>query len=140
MEDEPARPTGSARYEKLSPQQRQMFIIDVLVPEAIAQICILAYELSEEHSDEQAIYDAAMKSLDSLTTEDPVVKWQMVADAVYSARRLQRRTQGLKEEHESEYEKMQREHKEFNEKVERGDIILSGASGAVRARKRTSYR
>lgn len=81
-----------------------------------------------------------MKKLNSLTTEDPVVKWQMVANAIYSARRHQRRIQGLKEEHESEHKKLQREHQEFNEKVERGEITISGAGDSVRVRKRTSYR
>ncbi|WVQ75537.1 hypothetical protein IAR50_005164 [Cryptococcus sp. DSM 104548] len=40
---EPPRPTGSQRYEALSPSDRDLFIQLVLLPEAIVEICIRSH-------------------------------------------------------------------------------------------------
>jgi hypothetical protein len=100
----------------------------------------LSYDLAQENPDEQDAYDVALAKLKSLTTEDPVTKWQIVADAVFRARRHQRRALGLPDENESEHEKSLRVQKEFDEAIERGEITISGAGDAVRLRKRTTYR
>ncbi|ORY33153.1 hypothetical protein BCR39DRAFT_521486 [Naematelia encephala] len=105
-DDEPARPVGSERYESLSITERRNFVTDVLLPEAIIQICILSFDHPASDSPQQ-LYGQARKRLGELAMEDDVSGWNMRLVEIYEARSRMRKRKGLPREDLTSFEKRQ---------------------------------
>lgn len=89
---EPPRPVGSVQYERLSDTERRFFVIDVLVPEAIIQICLRSFDMEGE---EQKMYDAAREKLRELAAVNERMQWDILADDLTKAREKKREESGL---------------------------------------------
>ena len=101
-EEEIPRPTGSEAYEELSTTRRREYIMDVLVPEAVVQMCILCEDLG--NLAEQEAYDEAIVILKEQAAEDEKTLWEVRATELSMARSRARAERGLPPEHYSQAE------------------------------------
>jgi len=102
---EPFRTIGSQRYESLTIPLRRRYIADVLLPEAIIQLCILSEGFPDPSS--QEAYDAARKRLDQLSSDSIEMDWQIRYHELRDARARMRKRLNLPKEGMTEEEKKQ---------------------------------
>ncbi|KAL1407618.1 hypothetical protein Q8F55_007051 [Vanrija albida] len=97
------RPRGTKRYNALSARDRTTFVHNVLLPEAIIQLCIRAYDLTGSPGD---VYDQAMAKLQQLGSCER--SWRRRRTQINLERRRQRQNQNLPSDDEDDDESRRR--------------------------------
>lgn len=109
----------------MSANLRRRYIPDVLLPEAIIQLCILSSNDFPADASPEEAYNQSMNRLDDLARGSIDKDWSVIQQDLKQARRVKRRELGLRDERITEAEVKA-------EQVKSGERVEGWASGRVR--------